>query len=760
MAQISSPQSQPGRDVFDPAQMTRALESLTDGFGLLDRECRLTFLSAKAERLIHCSAADVVGRNLWEAFPHLVGTRFNRAVLSALKTQEAATVEEFSVRLNLWLEIHIEPSAAGLLVTLRDVTTRKRAAETERRLVAILETTTDFVSIADARGRTPYLNRAGRRLLGVGEDEDISQTNLVLHPKWASDLILREGIPTAMRAGVWAGETALVTRDGREIPVSQVIIAHKNDAGEVEYLSTIARDISERKRAEEQLREQAQLLDHAQDAIIVRDLDHRVIFWNRGAEKIYGWTAAEAVGADIRNLIYLPEMLPKFAEACTSLLAEGEWRGELRQVTRARQPVIAQCNWTLVRDDEGHPKSVFVINTDVTEKKALEEQFLRAQRLESIGTLASGMAHDLNNVLSPILLAVRILSLKFTDQESQRLLGMLRASAERGASLVRQVLAYARGAEGQRVTLQPARLVHEIARILNDTFPKTIRLKLMLPADLWNITGDPTQIHQVLMNLAVNARNAMPEGGNLVIAAENAHVDEAAARLHLDARTGNYVVLSVTDTGEGIAPEIIGRIFDPFFTTRPHGHGTGLGLSTVAGIVKGHGGFVSVHSEVGVGTCFKVYLPAAAAERAKDDDVAAALPAGRGETVLVVDDEADIVNMTEEVLMAYGYRMAAAAGGAEAVAWCRRHGGAVSVAVVDLMMPGMDGLTTIRALRELNPRLKIIAASGLAEGGRAQEAACAGADAFLPKPFVADTLLQTIADLLRTGRGAHRKSRE
>lgn len=745
---LLQPGAQSERQVFDAAQFIRALESLTDGFGLLDRDCRLTYLSPQAAQLLKCSAAEVVGEILWQAFPYLVETNFQRVALQSLVTQAAANFREFSARLNSWLEFHLEPSLSGLLVTLRDVTAQKQAAETERRLVTILETTTDFVSIADVKGRVPYLNRAGRRLIGVGEGEDISQINLVLHPKWASDYLLAVGLPAAMREGVWAGETALLTRGGREVPVSQVIIVHKNEAGEVEFVSTIARDISERKRAEERLREQAELLNHAQDAIIVRGLDHRIIFWNQGAEKIYGWAAQDAVGRDIRELIYDEMGLGSFEAAFQDLLARGEWGGELRHVTRAGQEVMAQCHWSLVRDEVGRPKSVLVINTDVTAQRALEEQLLRTQRLESIGTLASGMAHDLNNVLSPVLLAVRILGMKLHDEESQRLLGILKNSAERGASLIRQVLTYARGADGERIVLNLGHLVKEITRILNDTFPKSIRLRVTVPPDLWSVTGDPTQIYQVLMNLAVNARDAMPQGGRLEVSAENARLDEAYARRHLGVRPGAYVMLSVTDTGEGIAPHVREKIFDPFFTTKPHGQGTGLGLSTVAGIVKGHGGFINVYSEVGKGTCFKILLPARLEEAQQIEPDSEVVPVGNGETVLIVDDEPEVLSVTEEVLTAYGYRVIVAEGGAEAVALSRRHYARPGVALVDLMMPGMSGQETMRALRELNPRVKLIGTSGLAESERVREARLAGAQAFLPKPFVADTLLQTIADVL------------
>ena len=334
------------------------------------------------------------------------------------------------------------------------------------------------------------------------------------------------------------------------------------------------------------------------------------------------------MGRSIRDFVYKAS-LAQFDKAKQSLLASGEWVGELRQLTKDGREIIAESRWTLVRDDGGNPKSVLVINTDITDKKRIESQFLRAQRMESIGTLASGIAHDFNNLLSPIMMSIRMLQNRFTDEDSQRLLQMLQASAERGAGLVKQVLSFARGVEGERITLQPRHLIREIVKILKDTLPKSIAVDFSADDDLWAVAGDATQLHQVLMNFCVNARDAMPSGGRLSIKAENIHIDDNYARMNIEARPGRYVRIKIADAGSGMPPHIIDKIFEPFFTTKEQGKGTGLGLSTALGIVKGHGGFINVYSEVGRGTEFTIHIPAAVFDQIDQQDrVGVELPTG------------------------------------------------------------------------------------------------------------------------------------
>jgi PAS domain S-box-containing protein len=491
------------------------------------------------------------------------------------------------------------------------------------------------------------------------------------------------------------------------------------------------------------LAEQASLLDKAQDAIVVRDLSHRITYWNKSAERLYGWTAQEAIGMVARDLQPDPTV---FDEAMRRVLEHGDWVGELWQVGKDGRPLTVESRWTLVRDAAGRASAVLVINTDITERRNLEQQFLRAQRLESIGTLAGGIAHDLNNVLTPIMVAVGILSDEEKDPERRDILATLEASARRGADMVQQVLSFARGVEGRRVQVDVDSVVRDVERIVNDTFLKNIILWTEVADDLWTVSGDPIQLHQVLLNLCVNARDAMPGGGRLSVFASNVTLDAAFAGANIDARPGPYVMLQVTDTGTGIAPDVIDRIFEPFFTTKDVSKGTGLGLSTSLAIVKSHGGFIQVDGSPGIGATFRVYLPAqAAAAMDPARPATAELPRGHGELILVVDDEAPVRYVTRRMLEAFGYRVALAEDGAQAVAVYTEQKDQIAAVITDMMMPVMDGPATIQALRRMRADVRIIASSGLHGRGSDEHAgSIASVKHFLPKPYTAGELLAAL----------------
>lgn len=400
---------------------------------------------------------------------------------------------------------------------------------------------------------------------------------------------------------------------------------------------------------------------------------------------------------------------------------------------------------SLFHDQNGHPLRMIGIHMDVTEKKQLEAQFLRAQRLESLGTLASGISHDLNNILTPILAVVQLLPLRFPElsEQARRMLKTAEASAQRGAELVKQILSFARGVEGKRVSLQINHLLLEIRQIIQQTLPKSIAIHTDIPADLWAISADATQLHQVFLNLCVNARDAMPQGGILEIRAENVRLDEQDVRMHLEAIAGPYVIVTVSDTGVGIAPNILHRIFDPFFTTKEIGKGTGLGLSAVLGIAKSHGGFVDVQSEVGQGSQFRVYLPASQLNPlAVEEDMKFLL--GQQECVLVVDDEAFICETTRAILELHHYRVLIANDGVEAIALFAQHRTAIHTVLMDIMMPFIDGLATLPLLRKFNPNLCAIAMSGLNSIEAVTEAEHQGFHGFLAKPFTMQELLHVL----------------
>ncbi len=500
-------------------------------------------------------------------------------------------------------------------------------------------------------------------------------------------------------------------------------------------------DRTEQRRAEARNRQQANLLNLASDAIIVRDLDNHVLFWNQGAERLYGWTSEEMLGSKTLDTF----VKIRHFEAEIDLLKNGFWVGQLQHQHKDSHDIIVNSRWTLVRDDDGKPKSVLVINTDCTETKKLESQFLRAQRLEGIGTLASGIAHDLNNILSPILMSCGILRRDMADEDSMKMLNIIEGSAERGAGIVKQVLTFARGVEGERVLIQLKHLVSELSKVMAQTFPRNIDIQTNFPPDLWTVLGDATQLHQVLLNLCVNARDAMPKGGTITLSAENVDIDQHFASMNPGAQLGPHVALRSADTGSGMTPEVMEKIFDPFFTTKEVGKGTGLGLATVIGIVKSHGGFLTVQSEVGVGTTFSVFLPssqdanAGAAEKEE-----APITGGKNELVLVVDDEAPIREALVRTLTANGYRAYTAEDGSDALALFFQRRNEFSLVITDIAMAQMDGVALVRSLRKLDPNVRVIASSGHFQKENMVVLEGLGVKTFLDKPYTAEKLLRAV----------------
>jgi signal transduction histidine kinase/ActR/RegA family two-component response regulator len=498
-------------------------------------------------------------------------------------------------------------------------------------------------------------------------------------------------------------------------------------------------------------------------------------------------------------------------EAQQHTLEKGEWSGEHRQVTKTGQEVIVQSHWTLMSDAAGLPKSILIINTDITEKKKLEAQSLRAQRMETLGTLAGGIANDLNNVLTPILMAGRMLREEMPKEScqhllaaveasakhgadivkqvlvmegnstlagsvaqdlhnvltpilvavrklrdempkdtSQQLLATMETSAKRGSDLVKQVMTFAQGAEGVHILLQVPELLQETEKAVRNTFPQNIQLQSALVPDLALVMGDSNQLQQVLLNLCQNARDAMPQGGRLTLANNAVLLTESDLPKMPEAKPGSYVRLTVADTGSGIAPEIMDKIFDPFFTTKPPDKAAGLGLSTALGIVRSHGGFIQVQSEVDRGSRFEVYLPAAPKPELADAGAEACeLPQGKGELILVVDDEASVCEVTKIILEKHGYRVMAAEGGSEAVALFAQHRDDIKAVLTDMAMPFMDGPATIRALRRIDPEIKIIVASGLDSDAFDDELPGLKAEAVLTKPYMGEKLLATLSRVLK-----------
>ncbi len=615
---------------------------------------------------------------------------------------------------------------------------RREAEALARRLRTTLESVTDAFYLLDPEWRFAFVNAEAERILECRRDDIEGRVVWESFPATAGSP-LEEAYRRAAETGVTASLQYFYPPLKRWFDIRAYPSA--------EGLAVYFRDITEERHVQLRLTQQAELLDRAQDAILVRDLDHTIVYWNAGAKRLYLWDRSEVLGRSVLDLLY--EDSAHFHTATDAVLERGEWSGELDQKRKDGSIVTVEARWSLVRDTDGRPYRILAINTDVTERKKLLQQFLRAQRMESIGSLAGGIAHDLNNVLSPILLSIGLLKDDITDPAMVETLLLIEASAKRGADMVQQVLGFARGLDRMDLAVDVTLTVDELVRIARDTFPKNITIEQSIPEKLWPILGDPTQVHQVLMNLFLNARDAMPDGGRIAITAENVELDDHYTSMTRDASPGPHVKVSVVDTGTGMPPDVAARIFDPFFTTKEVGKGTGLGLSTVAAILKSHGGFVDLYSEPGSGTTFTLYFPAARdADGVRSPALEGVAPRGHGETILVVDDEGSIRDITRQTLEAFGYRVVTATDGADAVAIYGQRGKEIDLVLTDMAMPIMDGPATVRALKHLNPDVKIIGASGLGANAHVMRALDSGVEDFLPKPYTADTLLSIIRRVL------------
>ena len=657
----------------------------------------------------------------------------------------AYSAEVVNVPLKQW------GNTVAVLGITRDVSKLEGARRAHESLEALFESTlnsiTDGFFFLDDDWRFTYVNPKGLEIAQKPLDEMIGSVLWEVFPPMVGTELgigyrraMTEQIPVVTRGeydpfGITVETTAYPTENGLAIYVRDVTAEERSRAA----LADSARQIAN----------QAALLDSARDAIIIRGLDHSILYWNRAAADLYGWSNEEAMGKSVRHLLYRsPE---DFDAAMASVLANGEWAGDIEQVARDGTILIVDCRWSLVLDEQGNPESVFAVNTDVTLRRRDEETHLRAERMESLGTLAGGIAHDLNNVLTPLLMSVQLLAAEETDPDKLQTLAVIEASAKRGADMMRQVLSFARGVEGRRIHVDTTRLIADTEAFCREALSKLIRVHTRVAPGTWNTVGDPTQLQQVLVNLVGNARDAMSAGGDLRISARNVDVS-MPFHYHLPA-PGRYVRIEVEDSGTGMPADIAKKIFEPFFTTKRTGEGTGLGLATSIATVRSHGGNIQVYSEPDVGSRFDVFLPAAAPEPAANAKptspmvLSASIPQGKGQLVLVVDDEPDIRLVAKQALESYGYRTAVAGNGLEALEYLATFPGDTAIVFSDMSMPVMDGATMLGKIDVLYPKLPVLLASGLTTTVPESPEGVAGRD-FISKPYVAPELAAAVGRLL------------
>jgi PAS domain S-box-containing protein len=750
------------------AQYRRIVETACEGVWVIDKEGKTNFVNQQIAKMLGYEVEEILDRSFLEFMEETA--KESACQLLERRKQGIREQHDFQFRRRdgsqLWGIVSTTPildeqgQFNGALAMITDITSRKQAEEALRESEATLRSLFDSASMMV--GITELVENDIRLITcNLGTARFFGSTPEAMKYTLASKMGLPEQYirdwrdryleSQRIQAPVHFEYTHPTPQGNRLLSITVCPIAEhmgKNPrfAFVIEDITAQKAALMERKQAEQKIREQAALIDISTDAIFVRDLNNRILFWSQGAERLYGWTAAESIGKNATELI-CGNNQSLITKAFNTTLTKGAWYGELEQQTKNAQRIIVSSRWTLVRDESGAPQSILVVNTNITEKKQLETQIYRAQRLESVGTLASGIAHDLNNVFTPIVMISQLLPSKFknVDARTQEMFHTLENMSKRGANLVQQILTFTRGLEGKRTLLQPEHLLKAVIQVIKQTFPKSIDIVAEIPTDsLWMLKADPTQLDQVFMNLAVNARDAMPNGGVLKISAENIFIDQTYAQMHLDVHPGHYVLIKIVDTGTGIPPEILERIFEPFFTTKEVGQGTGLGLFTVLGIIKNHHGFVQVQSQIGQGTEFRVYLPVAEGT-ITEETVIEELPQGNGELILIVDDEIVIQQTTKVVLEEYNYKTLIAQDGIEAITIYAKHQKEISVVLMDLIMPNLDGLITMRTLLTMNPEVKIIATSGLPTNH--QQILAAGAQEFLIKPYKTCDLLRMVGKL-------------
>lgn len=633
----------------------------------------------------------------------------------------------------------------GALVDLTGVVReREERIAAQDALRATLDQIGDgFVSF-DEDFRYTYVNPAAEAALGIPGPQLLGEVIWDALPgAYESDFgacyrrAMTEQVSTSARAfydhlGRWFESIAYPTSSGLAVYFRDVTVEEERNR-ELQRLLAQAEAL-------------ASLLDASNEAMIIEDLDNVITYWNQGAEQIYGWSAREAVGRHAGELLYADASV--FEQPAAALLRDGRWSGELVQRTKEGRDVIIQCRWQAVTDETGRPTQFFAVNSDVTSQRREREQQVRAQRMESLGTLAGGIAHDLNNVLTPLLMSTQLLRQQQSNPDHDRMLETMESSIVRGAHMIRQVLTFARGVEGKRAAFDVATVVDEVHTFASQVLPKSIECLCVADSGLV-VVGDRTQVLQVLMNLVTNARDAMPDGGRVTVGARSVTLSGSAA-VSLMIAPGDFVAISVTDTGIGMDAHTREHAFEPFFTTKEQGKGTGLGLASSLAIARGHGGVLTVDSTLHMGSTVTVLLPIASdAEVLEEADVVRPVVVrGHGETILVVDDERLVRDSVMATLRAQGFTTLGAAHGQDALTIIDRRGGDVALVITDVMMPVMDGPALTARLAARYPHIPVIAASGLDAPVDPSRWGSVRPVRILSKPFATDALLRAVSRVL------------
>ncbi len=620
-------------------------------------------------------------------------------------------------------------------------------------LQGITEGTTDAVFVKDSRGRYLMINSAGARFLGRSLEEIVGKDDSGFFSAESGRQIMERD-----RTTIQSGETSTYEEVGVSAGVARTYLTtkgpYRDATGRVIGVLGISRDITDRKRAEEEIHKSEQRLrvhvEHTPLAVIEWDLNFRVVAWNAAAERLFGFPRAEALGQH-GSFIVPPAFRQHVDQIWQGLLEQkGGARSTNENVTKTGRTI--SCEWynTPLVDESGRAFGVASLVQDVTDRVALEEKLRHSQKMEAVGRLAGGVAHDFNNILTVIMGYSQILTNgvpavgRLMDATVQ-----IRTAAERAEEITRQLLAFSRKSMLSPRVIDLNNIMLNLDTMLRRLIGDDVEIMTVPGHDLGAVKADPGQIEQVIMNLAVNARDAMPRGGTLTLETGNTELDDAYAREHPPVQPGRYVMLAVSDTGIGMTADTQAHIFEPFFTTKEVGKGTGLGLSTVYGIVKMSGGYIWVYSEPDRGTTFKIYFPRVdqPAEEARAERRPAGMQRG-SETLLLVEDNEQVRQLTSEVLADSGYKVLLAASPEEALALCRGNHPDIQLLVTDVILPGMNGPQLAAQVKQISPRTRVLYVSGYTSNAIVHYGVLDSGLWFLAKPFSLSELVAKVRQVL------------
>jgi PAS domain S-box-containing protein len=710
-----------------------------------------------AERISRITKDALIGRRLLERFPNMDRTGLLAALQRVYRTGVSEHLPPFYYKdadREGWRDNFIYKLPSGDLVAMYDdVTERKKAEEalreSEEKYRSLFEDSIDGIFVTEVDGTLIDANQSFYDLFGYRKEEMLGASVIRTYASPADRQRFQHAIEKD--GSVRDFHLRLVKKDGSEMDCFLTATVRKTTDGNILGYRGIVRDVTERKRFEEELQKLASVVQHSSELVNLSSLDGTMIFLNEAGSRMLGIDPREVGQMNIMGVI--PDHLKNKVqtELLPTLMQGHTWEGDLQYLNlrTGKLTDVHALTFTIQDPVSGEPLYLANVSLDITERKNLEAQLLQAQKMEAVGTLAGGIAHDFNNLLQVVLGYSELLlrGRKQGDPECESL-RKIKYAGQRGAELVKNLLAFSRKIEPR---LKPVNLNHEIIefeKLLSRTIPKIIRIDLRLGGDVESIEADPSQIGQILMNLGVNSRDAMPDGGTLTIETAGAILDQGYCAIHPEVKPGSYVLLTVSDTGQGIDKETMARIFDPFFSTKEVGKGTGLGLATVYGIVKQHNGHITCYSEPGRGTVFKIYFPICEQEKLAESTGEEVPLRGGTETVLLVDDDDMVRDLGSSILAHFGYSVITASNGREALEVYRQRRAEISLVILDLIMPEMDGKACLREILQLDATAKILIASGFLENAPWRDEAVFGAKGFVGKPYNERRLIQQVREVL------------